>query len=154
MIGSAAFSPAAEADPVAGDCPYLTKGAVEEAVGQRMGAPRIRPASPYPTCEFARTDGGYLATVRVLTTVDETAAVNAVDYYAPRDQSDPAVKPTGWSGGSLRLTAGHTAPAANSAAGGRYAVSKGPLVVVVDTNQEQTIYGRLLATAAIDSLKL
>ena len=138
-----AFTPAVDADAVDGPCPYLTKDQVQADTGQRTGATRVRPADPQPVCEFVRSDGDFLATVRVLKLDSEAVAVGAVDFYVPRDASNPETRPAGWSGGSLATDDGS-----------RYAVSKGDYAVMAETNQKQSVYARLLVLHAIENLGL
>lgn len=135
------YTPAADADPVDGDCPYLDKAQVQEDTGQRMGSPKVRPADPQPVCEFVRNDGAYLATVRVLELPTPEEAVSAVDFYVPRDRSNPETKPAGWTGGSMPTDAGTMV-----------AVSKDRWAVIAETNQQQSVYARLLVTHAIETL--
>ncbi len=94
-------------------------------------------------CEFVRSDGEFLATVRVLQLDSEATAVGAVDFYVPRDVSNPETRPAGWSGGSLATDDGSI-----------YAVSKGDHAVIAETNQQQSVYARLLAVHAIENLGL
>lgn len=137
------YSPPADAEPVAGDCPYLPQAQVQADTGQRMGDTRIRPATPQPVCEFTRSDGKFLATVRVLQLDSDAAAVSAVDFYIPRDASNPESRPAGWAGGSQATDDGS-----------RYGVSKGGYAVIAETNQKQSVYARLLAVHAIENLGL
>ncbi len=139
----AGYTPAPEADPIVGDCPFLTSDQVQSDTGQRMGTGTIRPADPQPVCEFVRSDGSFLATVRVLVFDDDAAAVAAVDFYAPRTASNPEARPSGWSGGSVATDTGSS-----------YAVSKGSTAVVAETNQAQSVYSRLLVAHAIENLGL
>lgn len=137
------FTPGVDADAVDGDCPYLSKDQVQADTGQRMGTTQIRPAEPQPVCEFVRSDGKFLATVRVLQLGTDALAVSAVDFYVPRDTSNPESRPAGWSGGSLATDGGSL-----------YAVSKGTYAVIAETNQKQSVYARLLVVHAIASLGL
>jgi hypothetical protein len=136
-----AYTPPPDAEPVDGDCPYLTKDEVQADTGQRMGQARLRASAPHPVCEFLRADGDYLGTVRVLQFATDAEAVNAVDFYVPRDQSNPETKPAGWAGGSIAADTGSI-----------FAVSKGGWAVVAQTNQSLTVYSRLLASHAIANL--
>ncbi|MEP6979315.1 MAG: DUF2020 domain-containing protein, partial [Nakamurella sp.] len=140
---AASFSPPVDADTVDGGCPYLTREQVQSDTGQRMGPARIRPAGPAPVCEFVRNDGGFLATVRVLQLDTDAIAVSAVDFYVPRDTSNPEARPAGWAGGSQATDGGST-----------YAVSKGTYAVIAETNQKQSVYARLLVVHTIESLGL
>lgn len=141
--GSTGHTPPPDADPVDGDCPYLSKADVESALGQRMGKTKIRAATPQPVCDFVRSDGSYLAQARVLQFTTEAQARAAVDYYAPRDTSNPETKAAGWTGGSLRTDAGSIV-----------AVSKAGYAVVVESDRIQTVDTRQLVLAAITNLGL
>lgn len=139
----ATYAPPADATATEGDCPYLTKDQVQADTGQRMGGTRIRAATPAPVCEFVRNDGDPLATVRVLQLDTEANAVAAVDFYVPRDTSNPETRPAGWVGGSVATDDGST-----------YGVSKGGYAVIAVTNQKQSVYARLLVVHAIEGLGL
>ena len=138
-----AFSPAPDAAAVDGSCPYLGRDQVQADTGQRIGSTQIRPAEPHPVCEFLRSDGEFLASVRVLQLDSAAVAVAAVDFSVPRDTSNPESRPAGWSGGSLAGDDGSV-----------YAVSRDTYAVIAETNQRQTVYARLLATHAIENLGL
>ena len=60
--------------------------------------------------------------------VDEDAARQAVDFYAPIDTTSPASKPTGWDGGRGSFPGMSV-----------YAVQKGNVAVIAISNQEQTV---------------
>ncbi len=143
----ATFTPPSDADPVDGDCPYLTAKQVGGATGQHAGPTRVRPAAPQPVCEFVRSDGGWLATVRVLQFGTDAEATAAVDFYAPISTSNPETKPAGWSGGSQPATHGEDQ-------GTVYAVAKGSLAVIAQCNQPKSVYSRELVLATIGNLGL
>ncbi len=145
-LGPAAGQPPSttpEPEPVAGDCPYLPDDTVADINGQRTGVTTIVAVSPQPICTFTRTDGQWLATVRIVQADTPAAAAAAVDQHVPVDRSNPADDPAGWSGGSM--------PTAD---GSVYAVSKGAVAVIAEANQPQSIKGRQLAVAAIGNLGL
>lgn len=135
------FEPSTDADAVSGKCPYLTQDQVQSATGDRVGGQRVRPAEPQPVCEFTGTGGDFLATVRVLRLPDEALAVSAVDFYVPRDGSNPESRPAGWTGGSIPTDAGYMV-----------AVSKGDWAVIAEANQPQSVSARQLVIAAITAL--
>jgi UPF0176 protein len=132
-----------EPAPVAAACPYLSDDEVADINGQRTGVTTIVDVPPHPICTFSRPDGAWLATVRIVAAATPEAAVAAVDQHVPVDQSSPADDPAGWSGGSMPTDDGSI-----------YAVSKGPVAVIAQANQPQSIKGRQLATAAIGNLGL
>lgn len=136
-------APTDEPAPVVGACPYLADDQVADINGQHTGVTSVVPVDPHPICTFTRSDGGWLATVRVVQAADPDAAVAAVDQHVPVDQSNPADDPAGWSGGSMATGRGSI-----------YAVSKGAVAVIAEANQPQSIKGRQLATAAIANLGL
>jgi len=150
VIGEAPIGPAAEQPPatqepapVVADCPYLSDDAVADINGQRTGVTTVVAVSPQPICTFTRSDGGWLATVRIVQADTPAAAAAAVDQHVPVDRSNPAADPPGWSGGSM-----------STADGSIYAVSKGSIAVIAEANQPQSIKGRQLVTAAITNLGL
>ena len=150
VIGEAPIGPAAEQPPatqepapVVADCPYLSDDAVADINGQRTGVTTVVDVQPHPICTFTRSDGGWLATVRIVQADTPAAAAAAVDQHVPVDRSNPAADPPGWSGGSM-----------STADGSIYAVSKGNIAVIAEANQPQSIKGRQLATAAITNLGL
>ncbi len=132
-----------EPEPVVADCPYLADDQVADINGQRTGVTTVIDVAPYPICTFARSDGGWLATVRVVQADSPSGAVAAVDQHVPVDGSDPADDPAGWTGGSL--TSGDRST---------YAVAKGTVAVIAEANQPLSIKGRQLAVAVITNLGL
>ncbi|AZI56916.1 DUF2020 domain-containing protein [Nakamurella antarctica] len=147
----ASYTPPPDAQTIVGDCPYLTDEQVESATGQRKGADMVRPMSPQPTCEFVRSDGTYLATVRVLQFATDAEAVAAVDYYVPRETSQPATQPEGWAGG-LKSTPDGNVVSSNPLALAVYGVSKGGAAVIATTNEPRTFKARELVKDAISTL--
>jgi len=135
--------PTSEPPAVPANCPYLTDDAVAQINGQHTGQTQIIDVKPHPICVFSRSDGGWLATVRIIKAGSPQQAVAAVDAAVPIDRSDPANRPPGWSGGAM-VTDDRSI----------YAVSQGPIAVVAESNQLQTIKGRQMAIAAIASLGL
>lgn len=133
----------AEPAPVDGTCPYLTDDAAADINGQHTGTTQIVEVTPYPICIFSRSDGGFLASVRIIAADTPQAAVAAVDAHVPIDKSNPAGQPAGWSGGSMVTDTGSV-----------YAVSKGTIAVVAESNQQQSIKGRQMAADAIAALGL
>lgn len=132
-----------EPAPVPGDCPYLPDDQVADINGQHTGLTMIVAVSPHPICTFTRSDGGWLATVRIVQADSPAAAVAAVDQHVPVDRSSPADDPAGWSGGSMPTDRGSI-----------YAVARGSVAVIAEANQPQSIKGRQLAGAAIANLGL
>lgn len=137
--------PAAEA----GDCPYIDAADVMSINGQHNGPTSIIPTKPYPICIFTRADGGYLATTRIIKAASPTAATAVIDSFAPVDQSFPVNFPAGWSGGAMSLPNGNADNAGNRSV---YAVSKGPIVIVAESNQGQSIKGRQMVELIVKNM--
>lgn len=135
--------PTSEPPPVNGTCPYLADDAVEDINGQHTGTTRIIQVGPYPICVFTRSDGGPLATVRIIQADTPQAAVAAVDAHVPIETSDPASQPPGWTGGSMVTDSGSV-----------YAVSKGNIAIVAESNEKLTIKGRQMVSTAVTNLGL
>jgi hypothetical protein len=133
----------AEPAPVDGECPYLATDAVADINGQHTGTTQIIDVQPYPVCVFYRSDGGWMASIRIIQADTPQAAVAAVDQHVPIEGSDPASQPPGWTGGSMV-----------TATGSVYAVSKGPIAVVAESNQQQSIKGRQMVIKAVTNLGL
>jgi hypothetical protein len=72
----------------------------------------------------------------------EQAAINVVDWAAPITTTEP-VDENGWSGGR-----------SGNPQGAVYAVQKGPVAVVVFSNQEQSLKAELIAKETIKNLNL
>ncbi len=142
---STAVAPAAtpEPPPVDGTCPYLSDEAVAEINGQRTGTTQVVDVQPYPVCVFYRSDGGPLASIRVIRADTPQAAVAAVDQHVPIESSNPAKQPAGWTGGSMVTDAGSI-----------YAVSKGKIAIVAESNQQQSVKGRQMVATAVQNLGL
>ncbi|WP_420122297.1 DUF2020 domain-containing protein [Nakamurella sp.] len=140
-----AAPPAATDEPAAqaGPCPYLSDDQVADINGQHTGTTTIVAVDPHPICTFTRSDGGWLATVRIVQADSAAAAAAAVDQHVPVEKSDPADDPVGWTGGSMPTDRGSV-----------YAVAKGQVAVIAEANQPQSIKGRQLAAAAIANLGL
>lgn len=136
------YAPPVDAEPTPGDCPYVTEDQVALATGDRVGSTQLRAASPQPVCEFLRGDDSFLLSVRVLQLATDADAVSAVDFYVPREQSDPQTRPTGWSGGQMRQ--GDLVV---------FAVSKGSYAIVVEANSEPPA-SRVIAEHAVEALGL
>jgi len=132
-----------EPAPVAADCPYLSDIDVADINGQHTGQTQIIDVKPYPICVFNRSDGEWMATVRVIQADTPQAATAAVDAHVPIDSSDPAGQPPGWTGGAM-VTADRSI----------YAVSKGSIAVVAESNQLQSIKGRQMVIKTVINLGL
>ena len=135
--------PTPEPAPVDADCPYLANDAVADINGQHTGTTQIIDVAPYPICIFTRSDGDPLASIRIIQADTPEAAVAAVDAHVPIEGSDPASQPPGWSGGSMVTDTGSI-----------YAVSKGTIAVVAESNQQQSIKGRQMVITAVGNLGL
>lgn len=132
-----------EPPPVVADCPYLADDVVADINGQHTGTTQIIEVAPYPICVFIRSDGELLASIRIIQADTPQAAEAAVDAHVPIDVSDPASQPPGWTGGSMVTEDGSI-----------YAVSKGNIAVVAESNQQQSIKGRQMVIIAVDNLGL
>jgi hypothetical protein len=133
----------AEPGPVNGACPYLADDDVADINGQHTGTTQVVDVSPHPICLFYRSDGGFLASVRVIQADSPQAAVAAVNAHVPIENSNPANQPPGWTGGSMVTDTGSV-----------YAVSKDSIAVVAESNQQQSIKGRQLVVATVGALGL
>jgi len=133
----------AEPAPVDGTCPYLADDVVADINGQHTGQTQLINVAPYPICMFYRSDGGFMASVRIIAADTPQAAVAAVDAHVPIDGSDPATQPAGWTGGSMVTDTGSI-----------YAVSKGSIAIVAESNQQQSIKGRQLVITTVGNLGL
>lgn len=142
---STAQPPPATNEPAAvdGPCPYLTDDQAADINGQHTGQTQIVAVAPHPICIFTRSDGGWLATVRVIEAATPAEAVAAVNQHVPIDTSSPATQPAGWSGGAVVLDDKSI-----------YAVAKDRFAVVAESNQLQTIKGRQMAITTISALGL
>jgi hypothetical protein len=139
--------PAATVEPAAvdGDCPYLPVAQARLIIGQGQGPTRIVATTPYPVCEFHRSDGGWAATVRIVRADSPAAAIAAVDQHVPVEKSQPASQPQGWSGGLM--SEGEQGAGADGRS--TYAVSKGSVAVIAQENEPPSIKARILAVCAI-----
>ena len=151
-VVSSAISPAQTAVPpsatdepaaIPADCPYLSDTDVADINGQHTGQTQIIDVKPYPICVFSRADGGWMATVRIIQADTTEAATAAVDARVPIESSDPASQPPGWAGGAM-VTADKSV----------YAVSKGPIAVVAESNQLQSVKGRQMVIKTVANLGL
>jgi UPF0176 protein len=140
-----AVPPAQTQEPAAvdGSCPYLSDDDVADINGQHTGTTQIVEVSPHPICLFYRSDGGFMASVRVIEADTPQAAVAAVNEHVPIENSNPANQPPGWTGGSMVTDTGSV-----------YAVAKGTVAVVAESNQQQSIKGRQLVVATVGALGL
>jgi len=132
-----------EPAPVDGTCPYLADAVVADINGQRTGTTQLIDVAPHPICVFYRSDGGFMASVRIIQADTPQAAVAAVDAHVPIEGSDPASQPPGWTGGSMVTDTGSV-----------YAVSKGTIAIVAESNQQQSIKGRQLVITTVGNLGL
>ncbi len=140
-----------EPKPEPGTCPYLSDEAVKDANGQHTGQTSIIATKPYPVCVFTRSDGGYLATTRIVVAKTAAQASAAVDQHVPRGQSNPAALSGGWAGGAMGNLDGVPGyPEAASV----YAVSKGRIAVIAISNQAQSIKGRQMVEQIVQNLDL
>ncbi len=142
-ITAAPPSPTPEPPPTDGVCPYLSDDAAASINGQRTGTTQVIDVAPHPVCVFYRSDGGPLASIRVIEADTPQAAVAAVDQHVPIGSSNPAKQPPGWTGGSMVTDSGSV-----------YAVSKGKIAIVAESNQQQSIKGRQMVITAIQNLGL
>jgi hypothetical protein len=136
-------APTAEPGAVDGPCPYLADDVVADINGQHTGTTQTIAVSPYPICIFSRSDGGAMASVRIVQADTPQAAVAAVNQHVPIDKSNPASQPPGWTGGSMVTDSGSI-----------YAVSKGPIAVIAESNQQQSIKGRQMVVDTVANLGL
>ena len=95
-----------------------------------------------PACVFWSFPDEPQATVIVRHMPTEQAAINVVDWAAPITTTEP-VDENGWSGGR-----------SGNPQGAVYAVQKGPVAVVVFSNQEQSLKAELIAKETIKNLNL
>lgn len=133
-----------EPAPVDGECPYLSADVVSYITGQHHGQTQISDTKPYPICTFYRSDGGYMGSVRIIVADTPQAAIAAVDQHVPRNDSEEATKPEGWSGGLMTKDDGEAT----------YGVSKGKIAVIAVENETPSIKARNMATCAIYGAKL
>lgn len=139
--------PAATAQP----CPYLRDSIVLYTTGQHLGPTQVIATKPYPVCMFYRSDGGWLATVRIIKASTPAAAVAAVNQHVAIAGSEPANKPAGWIGGSFSKGK----KVANSPDGlSVYAVCKGNFAIVVQETEPISIKARTIAICALIGSKL
>ena len=105
---------------------------------------------PEPICVFYRSDGGYMASVRVILAATPQAAIAAVNQHVPIADSFPVSQPAGWSGGAMPTPKGIPG---NDQVASVYAVSKGKYAIVAESNQAQSIKGRQMVVDTVASLK-
>lgn len=139
-----------EPSAVAGSCPYLDADVVSYITGQHHGDTRLIAVRPQPICQFYRSDGRWMGSVRVIKAASPQAAVAAVNQHLPIARSQPASYPPGWSGGSM-TKGGQTEDADAKSV---YGVSKGDIAIIAEENESPSIKARVMATCAIYSLKL
>ena len=135
--------PTAEPPPVDAKCPYLADDVVADINGQHTGTTQIIDVAPYPVCVFTRSDGTPLASVRIIQADTPQSAVAAVDAHVPIEGSDPASQPPGWTGGSMVTETGSI-----------YAVAKGNIAIIAESNQQQSIKGRQMVIQTVTNLGL
>jgi hypothetical protein len=117
--------------------------------GQHYGPTSIIPVAPYPICVFTRSDGGYLATTRIIKAASAAAATAAVNAAVPVDASFPVSDPAGWSGGAMTLPHGNADNPENRSI---YAVSKGAIAIIAESNQAQSIKGRQMVEQIVANM--
>lgn len=141
-----AATPAPEPQPIGGGagspCPYLDRATVETMNGQRVASVRISSDRPHPACFFYRGDGREQLRTWIVVATPEVAGAT-VDAFAPVATSDLAELPGGWSGGAQPTSGGAV-----------IAVARQGTVIVVTTNQHQTIRARRIAEQVIAALDL
>ena len=142
-VTAAAPASTPEPPPVDGPGPYLSDDEVATINGQHTGTTQVIEVQPYPVCVFYRSDGGALASIRVIRADNPQAAVAAVDQHVPIASSNPAKQPSGWTGGAMVTGTGSI-----------YAVSKGPIAIVAESNQQQSVKGRQMVITAVANLGL
>ena len=113
-------------------CPYLDTQWVANTNGQRMIGQGVDARFNTPACVFWSFPDE----------PTEQAAINVVDWAAPITTTEP-VDENGWSGGR-----------SGNPQGAVYAVQKGPVAVVVFSNQEQSLKAELIAKETIKNLNL
>ena len=123
-------------------CPYLDTQWVANTNGQRMIAQGVDARFNTPACVFWSFPDEPQATVIVRHMPTAQAAINVVDWAAPIATTEP-VDENDWSGGR-----------SGNPQGAVYAVQKGPVAVVVFSNQEQSLKAELIAKEAIKNLNL
>lgn len=136
-------APPAPGPPVVvdGPCPYLEQGYVEETVGQRMA--RVETVTvegqPAPDCIFYRPDETAALTIDLTPYADAVTAQNAALALVT-----PAAMPITDIGdyGGVIVSSRQTL----------LAVTAGPLLLVVITNQESSLQARELGTAVLAAL--
>ena len=117
-------------------CPYLDTQWVANTNGQRMIGQGVDARFNTPACVF----WSFPDEPRHMPT--EQAAINVVDWAAPIATTEP-VDENDWSGGR-----------SGNPQGAVYAVQKGPVAVVVFSNQEQSLKAELIAKETIKNLNL
>lgn len=125
-----------------GVCPYLDTPFVAEANGQLVRNVRLSADQPHPACFFYADATDIQLSVWVYQGDGKTAKA-IVDRAAPIADSNPAMVPQGWNGGSLATDTGAV-----------YAVAKDGNAVVVTSNQQQTVKARRIAGTVVGNLKL
>lgn len=123
-------------------CPYLDAQWLANTNGQRMMGQGIDARFNTPACVFWSFPEEPQATVIVRHMPTTDAAIKVVDWAAPIQTTEP-VEDNGWSGGR-----------SGGPQGAVYAVQKGPVAVVVFSNQEQSLKTELIAKEAIKNLGL
>ncbi|MDQ3053278.1 MAG: DUF2020 domain-containing protein [Actinomycetota bacterium] len=129
--------------PVVADapCPYLEQGFIEETIGQRME--RVETITvdgqPAPNCVFYRPDGSAAVTIDLTPYPDPVAAQNAA--LALVTTSAMPITDIGDYGGVI-VSSRQTL----------LAVTTGPLLLTVTTNQESSLQAREVATTVLAAL--
>ncbi|MEX3504286.1 DUF2020 domain-containing protein [Corynebacterium sp. LK2510] len=133
------------------ECPYLDTQWVAETNGQRVTGVGTDARFDTPACQFWSypEEPQLTVVVRHMSSADEAMAV--VDWAAPINDTEPADEPAGWNGGRA---GGGTVPGPNGTTGAVYSVAKGPVVVTVWSNQQESIKAQAVAEMAIANLGL
>lgn len=122
-------------------CPYLANDFVELTAGQHISSSNLlvtTPAEgPLPQCDFLRSNGEVVLSVRTVTKTDAVEAQNAALGVAP--DGNP-VTDIG-DGGVVKVMLGKGSTV--------LAISKGAVVVVVTVNQESSLEAREIATEVV-----
>ncbi|MEO6880798.1 MAG: DUF2020 domain-containing protein [Mycobacteriaceae bacterium] len=143
---TAAALPPVPVAAAAGTCPYLSGDDVAQINGEKNLGVKIAPAAAAvdpPACFFYTYRDQQQMSTWVLRASSPAQATAVVNRAAPVKTTDPADQPAGWSGGSK-----------GGPGGAVYAVAKGPVAVVVTSNQGQSVKARRAAEEVIGTLGL
>ncbi len=126
-------------------CPYLDGDWLQNTNGQRLTAVGLDQRFDPPACVFWSYEDEPQATVMVRKMTSNDDAVKVVDFAAPIDSTQKALKPEGWSGGRR---------GGDEDSGALYAVWKDEKAVVVFTAQDQSLKAEQIAIETIKNLGL